>query len=151
MLDLDLWEEQWLSVGSAFPGHWAATSQTHGQGGRRLLLGSLDRTQLLWLFHKHCPLMSSPLVLVAPFLHLSVGSRHHQFAAVPLLDRRMSTSFCAIPVCFMTLWICQNLLSTQLNTHKTSGLMISCLFLLWPTFAIVSHRNISFEFGILFT
>lgn len=74
-----------------------------GQGGRKLLLDSLDRTLCLWLFHKHCPvstLMSSPTVLIAPFLYLGVGSRHHWFAAVPFPDHRMSTSFCAIPACF---------------------------------------------------
>lgn len=55
-------------------------------GGQEALLGSLDRTQLLWLFHKDCPVStstSSPTVLFAPFLYLGVTSRHHCFAAVP--------------------------------------------------------------------
>lgn len=125
----------------------------HGQQGRRLLSGSLDRTQLLWLFYKHCPVstfMGSHTVVSAPFLYLGVGSRHHWFATVPFQPQTTDLALPSLPFqsVSLSLQMCQNRLSTQLNTHKTSDLMIPCLFLLQSTFAIVSHRNVSFGFSI---
>lgn len=68
------------------------------------------------------------------------------FQSISALDHKTSNSFFVTHLIFhWHCWMCQKTLSNQLNTHKTCDLMISRLFLLQSTFAIVSYRNIYFS------